>query len=69
MSLMADQRALVYAMLCLGRLHEIFWRMVDGQSQAVGVDSTESREDVMYYRNALSVLDAWGSASLTALRK
>lgn len=67
-SLVPDQRALLAAVLCLGRLSELcFEPTKEGGSRMRPIAPREAREDVTYFRMALSHLDAFGAASCTAL--
>ncbi|KAL1412130.1 hypothetical protein Q8F55_003131 [Vanrija albida] len=76
-SLLPDQRALVAAVLCLGRLSELAFEPVpvtqaEGPGSAAGhrmrpCPTDETREDITYFRLALAHLDHWGAASCTAL--
>lgn len=68
-SLAADQRALIASALCLGRLSELMFDF-NPAPNAQMIHSPrrgESREDVTYFRLALSHLEQWGAASCTAL--
>lgn len=70
-SLVPDQRALVAAVLCLGRLAELIFEVSpDGAPQRFRpVPNGARREDITYFRLALSHLEQWGAASCTALCK
>lgn len=69
-SLVHDQRALIAAVLCLGRLSELsFEPTPEGGSRMRAIPLEETREDITYFRLALSHLDAFGAASCTALCK
>ena len=60
-SLTEDQRALIYAALCLARHTQIS----QSDRQEAGVEhNTPSREDVTYYRMAYDLLKAWGRSSV-----
>jgi hypothetical protein len=64
-SLVADQRALIAAVMCLGRLSELVFP--GGHSRMRCIPVSEPREDITYFRLALTHLDQWGAASCTAL--
>lgn len=69
-SVVLDQRALLAAVLCLGRLSELsFEPTKEGGSRMRPIPPGEAREDVTYFRMALSDLDAFGAPSTTALCK
>jgi hypothetical protein len=60
-SLTEDQRALIYASLCLARHTQI--SQSDRQDESTERNTT-SREDVTYYRMAFDLLKAWGRPSV-----
>ena len=63
-SLTEDQRALIYASLCLARHTQI--SQSDRQDGSVEHNSP-SREDVTYYRIAYDLLRAWGRPSIDSV--
>lgn len=62
-SLTEDQRALIYAALCVAR----HYQMRAGPATAMFDPETPSREDVTYFHMAKSAIDAWGRPSVDAL--
>lgn len=67
-SLNPDQRALISSVLCIGRLGELAFELSpDGEKSMRPIPDGESREDITYFRLALSQLEEFGSASCTAL--
>lgn len=67
-SLVPDQRALLAAVLCLGRLSELSFEITkEGGSRMRPIAPGEAREDITYFRMALGHLDAFAAASCTAL--
>jgi len=67
-SLVHDQRALIAGVMCLGRLSElVFFPNGESSHKMRAIPPGESREDVTYFRLALTHLDQWGAASVTAL--
>jgi hypothetical protein len=60
-SLTEDQKALIYASLCLARHTQI--SQLDRQDGSEE-QNTPSREDVTYYRMAYGLLRAWGRPSI-----
>lgn len=67
-SLMADQKALISAVLCIGRMGELtFEQSTDGEKRMRPTPVGESREDITYFRLALDYLEEFGAASCTAL--
>lgn len=59
-SLTEDQKALIYASLCLARHTQI----TQSDRHDIGEASEPSREDVTYYRMAYDLLGAWGRPSV-----
>jgi hypothetical protein len=51
--------------MCLGRLSELVFP--GGHSRMRCIPVSEPREDITYFRLALTHLDQWGAASCTAL--
>ena len=64
-SLTEDQRALIYAALCVAR----HYQMRAGPATAMFDPETPSREDVTYFHMAREAIDAWGRPSVDALCK
>ena len=64
-SLTDDQKALVYAALCIARHSQ----MRDGPATAMFDPATPSREDVTYYHMAKDAIHAWNRPSVDALCK
>jgi hypothetical protein len=62
-SLTDDQKALVYAVLCIAR----HTQMRDGPATAMFDPGTPSREDVTYFHMAREAIHAWGRPSVDAL--
>jgi hypothetical protein len=62
-SLTDDQKALVYAALCIARHSQ----MRDGPATAMFDPATPSREDVTYYRMSKDAVQAWNRPSVDAL--
>lgn len=62
-SLTEDQKALVYAALCVAR----HYQMRAGPATAMFDPETPSREDVTYYHMAMEAIEAWGRPSVDAL--
>jgi hypothetical protein len=62
-SLTDDQKALVYAALCIARHSQ----MRDGPATAMFDPATLSREDVTYYHLAKDAIHAWNRPSVDAL--
>jgi len=66
-SLTEDQRALIYASLCLARHTQITTETDRGQQNGDG--SGPSREDVTYYRMAYDLLGRWARPSVYSVCK
>jgi hypothetical protein len=64
-SLTDDQKALVYAALCIARHSQ----MRDGPATAMFDPATPSREDVTYYHMSKDAVQAWNRPSVDALCK
>lgn len=62
-SLTEDQKALVYAVLCIAR----HTQMRDGPAAAMFDPATPSREDVTYFHMAREAIRAWSRPSVDAL--
>jgi hypothetical protein len=62
-SLTDDQKALVYAALCIARHSQ----MRDGPATAMFDPATPSREDVTYYHMSKDAVQAWNRPSVDAL--
>lgn len=66
-TLTTDQRALVAAVLCLGRLSELAFHAIDGTVTVRPIPPLETREDLTYYKLAMQYLEQFSSTSCTAL--
>lgn len=66
-TLTVDQRALVAAVLCLGRMSEIAFHDKNGTVTLGAISPHESREDITYYKLTMQYLEQFGSSSCTAL--
>jgi hypothetical protein len=64
-SLTDDQKALVYAALCIGRHSQ----MREGPATLMFDPTTTAREDVTYFHMAKEAVRAWGRPSVDALCK
>lgn len=64
-TLSPDQTALMFSCLALGYIR----MQTFGNERHARVVRDEDRMDVPYFRHAVHVLDKWGSASFTSLRK
>ena len=62
-TLTGDQNALIYASLCLAR----YSRLRRAGALRSKNQSTQSREDLTYYRMAREALESWETASITGI--
>ena len=63
-----DERGLVYALLCVARFVLIRSEMNNSPCDAAVFEGS-AREDITYFRMALSRLDRWNRQSIIALRE
>lgn len=66
-TLTIDQRALVAAVLCLGRMTELAFHSKDGTLTVRPIPPLEPREDLAYYKLTMQYLEQFGSSSCTAV--
>ena len=62
-SLTEDQKALIYAALCVAR----HYQLRAGPAAAMFDPDTPAREDITYFQMAREAIDAWGRPSVDAL--